>query len=369
MKIMHLSDLHLGKNIFEHSLIENQKYILEQILEIARKNNVKAVLMAGDIYDKTVPNLEAVNLLNDFLTKLQKENLNVFIISGNHDSKERLSFGNKILENNQIFIHTNYDGILKLVKLEDVNIYMLPFIKPAYVRSYFGEDLSYNDAVKKVIENENINTNEKNIILVHQFVTSSSSEVIKSDSESISLGGIDNVDIENFKDFNYVAMGHIHRPQRLTRDTARYAGSILKYSFSEANYNKSVPIIDTDTFAVTLEPLTPLRDMVILEGTLEQLLKDSSDDYVNVILTDEDELIDPINELRKKYPNVLKLDFKNKRSYFNEDSKSSASGDVKNRTPLDLFEEFYLNQNNVSLNDELREIFINALKEVNDETN
>lgn len=369
MKIMHLGDLHLGKTVLEQNLIEDQKYILNEVHKIIDNEKIETVLLAGDIYDKSIPPTEAVNLLDEFITKLQDKKINVLIISGNHDSKDRLGFGNKILEKNNIFIETTYTGNLKKIKIDDVNFFLLPFLKPALVRPFFDDVESYDDAIRKIILNENINKDEKNVILVHQFVTSSSEEVIKSDSETVSLGGIDNVDVNIFSDFDYVAMGHIHRPQRLTRDTIRYAGSILKYSFSEANYNKSVPIIDTNDFSVKLVPLTPLHDMRIIEGTLEDLLKNTSNDYINAILLDEEELIDPIGELRKKYPNILKLEFKNKRSFYNEDSKSMASGNVKERTPLDLFEEFYLNQNNVSLDDDLREIFNNVVKEVNNETN
>lgn len=369
MKVMHLSDLHLGKTVLEQSLIEDQKYILNEINKIIENENIETVLLSGDIYDKSIPPIEAVNMLDEFITKLQNKNINILIISGNHDSKDRLGFGNKILEKNKIYIETTYNGKLKKVKIDDVNFYMLPFLKPALVKPFFDDVESYDDAIRKIISNEEINKDEKNIILVHQFVTSSSIEVIKSDSETVSLGGIDNVNVDIFKDFDYVAMGHIHRPQKLTRDTIRYAGSILKYSFSEANYNKSVPVIDTNDFSVNLIPLNPLHDMRIIEGTLNDLLKDSSNDYINAILLDEEELIDPIGELRKKYPNILKLEFKNKRNFYNEDSKSMASGNVKDRTPLDLFEEFYLNQNNITLDDELREIFNDIIKEATNETN
>lgn len=369
MKVMHLSDLHLGKIVLEQSMIEDQRYILDQINEIIENEKIETILISGDIYDKSIPPIEAVNMLDEFITNLQNKNINILIISGNHDSKDRLGFGNKILEKNNIYIETTYSGKLKKVKIKDVNFYMLPFLKPSLVKPFFEDIESYDDAIRKIILNEDINKNEKNIILVHQFVTSNSEEVIKSDSETVSLGGIDNVDVDIFKDFDYVAMGHIHRPQKLTRDTVRYSGSILKYSFSEANYNKSVPIIDTTNFSVNLIPLKPLHDMKIIEGKLQDLLENSSNDYINAILLDDEELIDPIGELRKKYPNILKIEFKNKRSFYNENSKSMASGNVKERSPLDLFEEFYLNQNNVTLDDELRKILNDVIKEVSNETN
>lgn len=359
MKIMHLGDLHLGKIVLEQSMIKDQEYILEQILEIINNKNIDVIMICGDIYDRAIPPIEAVTLFDEFLTKLERAKKYVLVISGNHDSKDRLKFGNRILENRNIYIESEFKGSLKKVTIDNINFYMLPFIKPSIIKEYFEDVVSYNDAVKKVIENTVINKNEKNIIMVHQFITGS----IKSDSETISLGGLDNIDVTLFKDFDYVALGHIHRPQKLTRETIRYSGSILKYSFSESLYNKSVPIID-DLFNVTLEPLTPLRDLRDITGNISDLLKDTSDDYIRAIITDEEEIYDPIGRLRKKYPNILKLEIKNKRSSLNENNSYMASGNIKERTPIDLFNEFYLNQQNITLSNELREILEDTVKEV-----
>lgn len=365
MKVMHLSDLHLGKSIFERSLIDDQKYILDQIIDIIDENKVTVLMLSGDIYDKQVPSTQAVNLLDSFLTKLTKRNIKTLIIPGNHDSESRLGFGNKILENNGLIIENSYKGKLRKVVIEDVNFYLLPFIKPLNVRGYFEDVTSYNDAIKKIIEKTKINKNEKNILLTHQFYTLNGEYPELSDSE-LNLGGIDNVNIKLLDDFNYVAMGHIHRPQKLYKDTFRYSGSILKYSFSESKFNKSVPIIDTSDFSFDLIPLVPLRDLIDIKGTLDELLENSSDAYVRAILTDADELIDPLSKLRSKYPNLLKLEFSNKRYDYANNEVNLNSIDKKSK--LDLFEEFYLLQNNVSLSEDLRDIFNSSIKEVENET-
>lgn len=250
MKIMHLSDLHLGKCILEQSLIEDQKYILNQVIDIIKSKNIDVVLIAGDVYDKGIPNVEAVRLFSDFLSRLYQLRVKVYIVSGNHDSKDRLSFGNELFVDNGVYIEGIFDGKLKSVEMEDeygkVLIYMLPFVKPADVGGDYSDNSmnSYSDAVRCIIENIEIDKNNRNVIMIHQFVTANGVKVERCDSENLSLGGIDNVDVSILNDFDYVAMGHVHRPQKLIRDTIRYAGSPLKYSFSEVNHKKSVPIIE-----------------------------------------------------------------------------------------------------------------------------
>ena len=251
MKILHLADLHLGKILQEQSLIEDQEYMLKEIIEIIKNENIETVLISGDVYDRSVPPAEAVNLLDNFLKILIKElKIKVFIISGNHDSKDRLGFGSKIFEDEGLYIESKYNGNLRKVELEDsygkINIYMLPFVKPIEVKDFFEDDLenNYNTAIHKIIEKEKINKDERNIIMVHQFVTAGTIEPERTESEILSLGGIENVDVSNFVDFDYVAIGHVHRPQQIGRKEARYAGTMLKYSFSEINHNKSVPVID-----------------------------------------------------------------------------------------------------------------------------
>jgi len=381
MKIIHLSDLHLGKIVLEQSMIEDQKYILNEIINIITKEDVQVVLISGDIYDRSIPTVEAVNLLDEFLTKLTDMNLKVYIITGNHDSKDRLNFASKILESKNLYIEGTYTGNLKCLTLKDeygdLNIYMLPFVKPADVKPYFEKDIdSYEEAVRLIIEKENIDKNERNIILAHQFVTSGLDSPERSDSENLSLGGIDNVDVSVFDNFDYVALGHIHGPQKLKRDTVRYAGSPLKYSFSECNHKKSVPIIDfKNDVSYKLEPLKPIRDMREIKGPIDKLLSEevykhtNTEDYIKAILTDEENIYDAISKVRKIYPNVLRLEIENNKTAINLNSKTAATGNIKERTGLELFSEFYLNQNNTTLNDKQIEIMNTIIKEVQSETN
>jgi len=370
MKIMHLSDLHLGKSVLEQSLIEDQKYILNKILKIIDDKRVDVVLIAGDVYDKGIPNVEAVSLFSSFLAKLYERRVKVFIISGNHDSKDRLSFGNELFVDNGVYIEGIFNGSLKCVELEDeygkILIYMLPFVRPADVRGFYSdEDISsYNDAINCIIKNTDIDKNKRNIIMVHQFVTASGVEVERSDSETLSLGGIDNVDVANFFDFDYVAMGHIHRGQRLIKDTIRYAGSPLKYSFSEVNHKKSVPIIEffeKGNINIELVDLVPIRDMRVIKGNLDKLLDKeivslgNVNDYISATITDEDYIMDAIGKLRSVYKNILKLEYQNKRTVIVND-KNNNDNQVDEKSEIELFSDFYKKQNNVELDQERLEI-------------
>ena len=364
MKIMHLSDLHLGKSILEQSLINDQEYILNKIIDIIKDKSIDIVLVAGDVYDKGIPNIDAVKLFSSFLTRLYKLGVKVFVIAGNHDSKDRLSFGNELFIDNGVYIEGIFYGNLKYITLYDnygeFNVFMLPFVKPADVRVYFeNENIdSYDDAIKCIIKNTEIDKRKRNIIMVHQFVTASGVDLIRSDSENISLGGIDNVDVSNFDDFDYVAMGHIHRPQKLVKDTNRYSGSILKYSFSEVNHKKSIPVIefrDKGDIDIELIDLLPLRDMKVIKGKLNELLdknfvKDvNTDDYINAIITDDDYIMDAIGKLRSVYKNILKLEYDNKRNSINIENNSHNIFDIKKISELNLFKDFYFKQNNIEL--------------------
>jgi exonuclease SbcD len=384
MKILHLADLHLGKVLLEHSLIEDQEYCLKQIINKIKDENIDIILISGDVYDKNVPTLDAVNLLNDFLNVLIKElNKKVFIIAGNHDSKDRLSFGSKILENEGLFIEAKYTGKLKKVELEDefgkLNIYMLPFIKPVEVKNYFEDEIiSYNDAVHKIIEKEKIDKSQRNIIMIHQFVTAGTLEPDRTESEVLSLGGSDNVDVSNFDDFDYVAIGHVHRPQRIGRDTARYSGTMLKYSFSEVNHNKTMPIIDfkeKDNLNIELCDIKPLKDMRQIKGPILELLKKevyevaNQEDYIRAIITDEDEIFDAIGQLRRVYPNILKLEIRNSKTLENFENKEVDLELIRKKSELELFNEFYKMQNNMDLSDEQIEIMKNIIQEVKSEAN
>lgn len=379
MKVIHLSDLHLGKTILEQSMIEDQRYILKQIINIAKTKMVDIVLIAGDIYDKAVPSIEAVRLFSDFLVQLHNLNIKVLVISGNHDSKERLSFGNELFADNNIYIEGIFSGQLRKVSFSDFygsfNIYMLPFVKPADVRNFYPDFQvdSYYDAVKSIIEHTDINKEERNIIMVHQFVTASGVDLIRSDSETISLGGIDNIDVSLFDDFDYVAMGHIHGAQKLVKDTIRYAGSPLKYSFSEVHQRKSVPIIEfkeKGNISIELVDLVPLHDMRVIKGPMEKLLdkeiinQGNVDDYIQAIITDPDYVMDAIGKLRRVYKNLLRLEYQNVRTMMGECSKTKVSGDITKKSELDLFKEFYYYQNHVDLDGDRQTILMDIIRDV-----
>lgn len=382
MKLMHLSDLHLGKLVLEQSMIDDQKYILNQIIEIVKKEKVDIVLIAGDVYDKSIPTIEAVNLFSNFLTKLYKLKVLVFVISGNHDSKDRLSFGNELFVDNGIYIEGIFNGNLRCETINDkygkLNIYMLPFIKPVEIKRFYPDEIidTYEDAIKCILKHSSINKSERNIIMVHQFVTSLGEDVIRSDSESISLGGIDNIDVTLFKDFDYVAMGHIHGPQKVGRETARYSGSPLKYSFSEVNQKKSVCIIEFNSkedINISKIPLIPIRDMRVIKGPFDKLISkeivnlENKNDYLDVVLTDDDYIINAIGKLRKFYPNILKLEYENKIS--SNEVLDNIDIDKSNMSPIDLFSEFYKMQNGIELPAKKKKIIEEVIKEVSDEAN
>lgn len=385
MKILHLADLHLGKILQEQSLIEDQEYMLKEIIEIIKNENVEIVLISGDVYDRSVPPAEAVNLLDNFLKILIKElKIKVFIISGNHDSKDRLGFGSKIFEDEGLYIESKYNGNLRKVELEDsygkLNIYMLPFVKPIEVKDFFEDDLenNYNTAIHKIIEKERINKEERNIIMIHQFVTAGTIEPERTESEILSLGGIENVDVSNFDDFDYVAIGHVHRPQQIGRKEARYAGTMLKYSFSEINHNKSVPVIDfkeKGNIEINLKELVPLRDMREIKGPIEELLKKENyelgnvNDYIKAVITNEETIYDAIGQIRRIYPNTLKLEIRNSKTINGGQEQDLNLQKVKRKSELELFEDFYKSQNNVDLDEKQKEIIKDIISEVKDETN
>ena len=380
MRVMHLADLHLGRSILEQSLIEDQKYILDQMIEVVKNKNIDVVLVAGDIYDKAIPSIEAVHLFSNFLTRLYQLKVKVFVISGNHDSKDRLSFGNELFVDNGVYIEGIFSGNLRCVTLEDeygdFHIYMLPFVKPIDVKKYFPECKieSYQDAVQVILEHSSIDKKSRNIIMIHQFVTAGGVDLVRSDSETISLGGIDNVDVSLFDDFDYVAMGHVHGAQKLLRETVRYAGSPLKYSFSEVHQRKSIPIIEFQekgNIQVELVDLLPIRDMRVIKGPIEKLLdkeiinQGNVDDYISAIITDSDYVMDAIGKLRSVYKNVLKLEYQNERTMNVYSGKNCASGDVSKKSVLDLFSEFYENQNHIELDYERRKILMDIIHDVN----
>ena len=371
MKFIHLSDLHIGKRVNEFSMYEDQNYILKKIIEIIDDQKPDAVLIAGDVYDKSIPSSEAVTLFDDFLYMLSKRDLQVFVISGNHDSPERLSFASRLIEKSGVHISPVYNGEIKPITIKDefgnVNIYMLPFIKPSNVRRYFDDEItSYTDAVGKAIEEMKIDNTQRNILVTHQFVTGSS----RTESEEISVGGTDNVDVSVFKDFDYVALGHIHRAQNCTTEKVRYCGTPLKYSFSEANDVKSVTVVELlqkgDLEISTVE-LTPKHDMKEIKGTYDEITAKSfyedttyQTDYIHITLTDEEDIPDAVGKLRTIYKNLMKLDYDNKRT--RHSVQITGALDIEKTSPLKLFDDFYELQNNQPMNDEQR-AFVNELIE------
>ena len=321
MKILHTSDLHIGKNLSEESFYEDQKYILDEIINIIKEKQVEVVMIPGDIYDKSIPSSDASVLFDTFLTNLSKLNVKVLITSGNHDSNERLAFGSKIFNENGIHIVTKYNGEIEKITMDDTDFYLLPFLKPFHIK-HLMSDKEYeninnsNDMMKWILERESIDKTKKNILLAHQFVMWNGELPEQCDSESISInnvGTLDAIDANLFDDFDYVALGHIHRPQKIKRDTIRYSGTPLKYSFSEANDKKSVVIIDSnDIENIELVELKPLRNMTILKGTFEEVMNmKPSDDIIKVELNDENTLISPMEEIKKRFKNAISLVFIN----------------------------------------------------------
>lgn len=366
MKLLHIADLHIGKHVNEFNMLEDQKHVLGQILQIAEIEKPYGVLIAGDVYDKSQPSVEAVELLDYFLTNLIALVPHVFMISGNHDSPERLSFGSKIMEKNGLYIARAFDGVLQKVTLEDqhgnVNIYMFPFMKPAMVKRFFQQQIeSYDGALRAVISSTEIDTKERNILIAHQFVVNGTQQPERSESESLYVGGLDNVDASAFEAFDYVALGHLHRPQIIGRDTICYPGSPLKYSFSEARHQKSATLLDLGVKGELLIyqlPLIPLHDLREIKGPITELLSigregtEGSEDYIHVTLTDEEEIYDAIGQLRQVYPNLMVLDFENNRTRQAIFSQIAAYSDLARKSPTDLFAVFYKIQNNNELTPE-----------------
>ncbi len=358
MRFLHLSDLHLGKRLNEASLIEDQEYILREILNIIEARDIDFVIIAGDIYDKPVPPAEAVTLFDGFITEIASRGKQVFIISGNHDSGERLEFGSQIMKNSGVYVSGVFAGVPRPVVLSDsygrINIYLLPFIKPALFKHALPDyDAKTTDeAVRKVIELMDVDQSERNILICHQFVAGS----IRCDSEDIIAGGSDSVGTDAFSKFDYTALGHLHSPQKAGGENIRYCGSPLKYSFSEIGHQKSAVIVELkekSNLCVTLVPLVPLKDLRRIKGSYlditfyDNYMGTKLDDYVYITLTDEEDIPNAIGKLRSIYPNILRLDYDNART------RSSvcidAAENVEKKTPFELISEFYLLQNNQPL--------------------
>ena len=376
MKFLHLSDLHLGKRLCEYSLIDDQRAILNQIIGVVEEEKPNAVIIAGDVYDKSMPSAEAVNLFDEFLVNLTNLNVSIFVISGNHDSPERIAFGSRIMSNKGVYLSPVYDGNVTPITLTDefgsVNFYMLPFVKPTNVRRFYeAENIeTYTDAVRVAVEKMNVNNSERNVLITHQFVTGS----VRCESEE-TVGGTDNVDAEVFSGFDYVALGHLHTAQICGSEKIRYSGTPLKYSFSEVNDIKNAVIIElkdkNSLIKVTYKPLKPLRDLNELRGYFADLTSLSfvkscavKNDYLRITLLDEDDIPDAVVRLREYYKNIMVLRYDNTRTRKN--GEIITENNVENKSTLELFAEFFKMQNNAEMNSTQLDYinsFIESIKE------
>lgn len=361
MKIIHLSDLHLGKRVNEFSMLEDQQYILTKIINVIDAEKPRAVIIAGDVYDKSVPSAEAVQLFDKFLVRLAKRNVQVFVISGNHDSAERIAFASKLIDQSGIHLSPVYDGTVIPTRLSDgentVTFYMLPFLKPANVRRFFEDETieSYTDAMRVAVSHMDIDPSDINILITHQFVTGAT----RSESEDISVGGTDNVDASVFELFDYVALGHIHGPQKVGRETIRYCGTPLKYSFSEKDQEKSVTVVEIqskENIEIRTVPLVPKHDLREIKGSYNALTLKSNyegtatDDYLHIILTDEDDVPDAVGRLSSVYPNLMKLDYDNTRT--RGSAYIGRAENIEKKSEVELFAELYEKQNGQGMSEE-----------------
>ena len=394
MKIIHTSDWHIGKIVNEFSMIEDQKYILNKLTELIEKEKVEAIVIAGDIYDRSIPPVEAVELLNETLsTIVMEKQIKVLAISGNHDGGERLNFASQILEKQGLYICSGDEELYKKVVLKEgdknINFYLVPYKDPALTRKLLNsKDIKdHNDAMKETVEviKEKINKDEVNILVCHGYITMKREEAIESQEEKyetanlevseserpLSIGGTDLIDGNLFKDFDYVALGHLHGRQRVGKDQMRYSGSLLKYSFSEVNHKKGVVLLDIkddNSIDIKFEEIKPIRDMRIVKGDVETLVEEGrnldkgKDDYIQAILTDDGELMNPMEKLRSVYPNTMLISREKKRQY-NED-KTSARGEYKSKSKLELFKEFYEDLGNGDYTEEKEDVLRNIINEV-----
>lgn len=353
MRFIHLGDLHLGRYLGDFDLIDDQRYMLDQIIEIIRQKSVDAVLIAGDVYDKSVPSEAAMNLLDYFLRKLAENKVKTYMISGNHDSDDRLNYGSNLFQVNDIYISSVFDGTLHRYSLTDeygsVNVYLLPFVKASQVRHFFENDKieTYEDAVRAIIDHTDIDVNERNVIVAHQFVAGIGQNPDMGGSEGMSVqnvGLVESIGYSTFDKFDYVALGHIHSPQSIGRKEVRYAGSMLKYSLKEAHNNKSVPIVtmgEKNQIDIELVPLKPKRDVIHIQGKLKEILKNPelAENYMYITLTDEELVNNVMNIVQGVYPYTIKIDYDN--SHTRAIEQDSISGLIENKSFTDIIKDFY----------------------------
>lgn len=386
MKVLHVSDLHIGKRVNGMSMLDDQRYILRQILDIAEKRQVSVLLIAGDVYDKASPSAEAVTVFDAFLTDAVAAGLRVLAIPGNHDSAERIAYAQGLLEKQGVCLPPVYAGEVERVELEDehgpVEFWLLPFLKPGDVRRFFpdeeiGDD--YSAALRTVLGACDIDQGKRNVVLSHQLVTAYGTAPDRADDE-IKLGGMDNVDVSVYDAFDYVALGHVHRPQRVGRDTVRYSGSPLKYSFSEARYDKSAALIELgekkpgddvgECVSFELIPLVPLHDVREVRGTLADVLAmgtahDASQDYLHITLSDEHPQLDAMAKIHEVFPNAMMLDYDNVTVLIDR-PQTQLTADPDSMDTLDLFSAFYESQVGNPLDDEQRDFARKLIAKVED---
>ena len=376
MKFFHISDIHLGKRLNEYSLLEDQRYILSQIIGAVDAEKPDALLIAGDIYDKSIPPVEAVTLFDDFLYELTRRKLPVLLISGNHDSAERVAFGARLFTRSGLYFAPAYQGAVTPVTLQDeygaVDFYLLPFVKPSHVRRFHTDDeiATYTDAIRCAIGHMPLEANRRNVLVTHQFVTGAT----LSDSEEISVGGSENVDASVFDGFDYVALGHIHGPQQVSSERIRYCGSPLKYSFSEAGHQKSITEVQLSQkgqMQLSTIPLMPKRELRKLQGRFEELTdptfysRQDRDAYLQITLTKDELIPDAMHTLRRIYPNLLNLLFDNHRTAAQQVINASAEQEM--RSPEALFAELFQLQNNQPMTDEQYEYVRQLVEQIREE--
>ena len=378
MKFVHLADLHLGKSVKDFSMIEDQKYILNQIIEIVKNEKADAVLISGDVYDRTIPPEDAVRLFDDFIVKLTEIPVKVLLISGNHDSDERLNFGSRLFVNNGVYFCTKYNGELYKQTFEDefgpVNFYLLPFVKASQVRHFFPEATieNYDQAVRTALQSTSVNTNERNVVLAHQFVAGKSGEIALGGSESpavTNVGLVERIGCDCFDVFDYAALGHIHKAQKIGREAVRYAGTPLKYHADEVNDEKSVPVVTLGKkgdVSIELKTLKPLHDMRALKGTLKQLLDKQNvsnpEDYIFVTLTEENIINDAMTIFRQTYPNTMQIRYEN--SHTKEIELVDPSKIAEMKSFPELITEFYKQIYQTDISQEELEIMNSVAKKV-----
>lgn len=374
MKFIHLSDLHIGKRVYDYSMLEDQQYILDKIIKIIDEEKPNGIIIAGDVYDKSVPPAEAVQLFDTFLSQLEGRDLHVFVISGNHDSQERIAFASQIMSKRRVYMSPVFNGKVAPVTLTDghveVDVFMLPFIRPVHVKRIYPDEeiLTYTHAVQTCIRHMDIKPEKRSILVTHQFVAGGS---VCESEDALSVGGSDQVAACVFDQFDYVALGHLHGPQNVTSERIRYCGTPLKYSFSEVRHKKSVTVVELGekgTLSVREVPLDPKTDMLEIKGEYVSLVSRAfyqgldTSSYIHITLTDEEDVPDAIGKLRSIYPNIMKLDYDNARTRTNAVITGAAG--VEQKTPIDLFSEFYHLQNNSELSDDQRSFVSGLIDEI-----